>query len=220
MVVVVFLAVATRYHMATVVVKVVASRYRSRVTAERVNELLERLANLLRAEERQLGKQLGLQPVQLQALAYLARANRYSDSPVAVADYLGLTKGTVSQTLAVLQQRQLVVASDDPADGRRVHLKPTAKGRRAVAMLPPAVLRAALGDGNEAQVLARSLEQVLVAIQRGRGGRTFGVCRTCRHFRGGSDGGHCGLTGEALAADQTERLCREHEPVVTGPLPD
>lgn len=202
--------------MAEAVVKVVASRYRSRVTAERVHELLERLANLLRAEERQLGKQLGLQPVQMQALAYLARANRYSDSPNAVADYLGLTKGTVSQTLAVLQQRQLVAASDDAADGRRVHLKPTAKGRRALSMLPPAVLRKALGEGGDAAALADSLEQVLVAIQRGRSGRTFGVCHSCRHFRGGPDGSHCGLTGEPLATEQTGRLCREHEPVVAG----
>lgn len=194
-----------------VVVKVVASRYRSPVTAERVHELLERLANLLRAEERLVGKQLGLQPVQLQALQYLARANRYSDSPNAVADYLGLTKGTVSQTLAVLQQRGLLQASDDPDDGRRVHLKPTAKGRRALQQLPPPVLGEALAVHGAAGELAARLEQLLVAIQRGRGGRTFGVCHTCRHFRSGAGGSQCGLTGEPLATEQTERLCREHE---------
>lgn len=191
------------------------TRYRSEVTIERAHELLERLANLLRAEERAVGQELGLQPVHLQALAYLARANRYSDSPIAVADWLGLTKGTVSQTLKVLQERGFVQASNDATDARRVRLRPTAKGRRALGRLPPAVLQEALGDEDAGDIVA-SLEHLLVAIQRSRGGRAFGVCHTCRHFRSDDDGFRCGLTGEPLPAEQTERLCREHEPAGGG----
>lgn len=175
-----------------------------------MHDLLERLGNLLRAEERAVGAAHGLQPVQVQALAYLAQANRYSDSPVAVADYLGLTKGTVSQTLAVLAERGLIAGEHDPADGRRVHYRLTAKARRVLQQLPPASLEQALARAGGGKELATALERVLVALQRARGGRTFGVCRTCRHFR--RDGGafQCGLTGEPLASEQTTRLCREH----------
>lgn len=196
--------------------KAAGTGYVAEVTVDRVYELLERLANLLRAEERSVGQQLGLQPVHLQALAYLARANRYSDSPNAVADWLGLTKGTVSQTLKVLLDRDLVQTNGDATDARRVHLRPTAKGRRALGRLPPAVLREALGDDDAADDLAASLERLLLAIQRSRGGRTFGVCRTCRHFRRDDDGFRCGLTMEPLSAEQTGRLCREHEPGGAG----
>lgn len=188
----------------------VASRYRVAVTAERIHELLERLGNLLRAEQRRLGAAHGLQPVHLQALAFLGRANRYSDSPIAVAEFLGVTKGTMSQTLAVLQERELVVADDDPADARRVRLRPTAKGKRLLAQLPGELLGDALPSAAATADLAEALTALLRAMQRGAGGRSFGVCRTCRHFRSEDSGARCGLTGEPLPAEQTERLCREH----------
>lgn len=193
------------------VVKVVATRYLVLVTTERLHELLERLGNLLRAEARG-GIEPGLQPVQAQALGYLLRCNRYSDSPAAVAEFLGLTKGTVSQTLAVLQLRGLVLTADDAADGRRVHLRLSAKGRRVAERLTSPLLAEALAAVPHAGELADQLEQLLVAMQRARGGRTFGVCRTCRHFRpAAAGGGVCGLTGEPLPAEQTTRICREHE---------
>ena len=96
--------------------------------AERAHELIERMANLLRAEARRVDGQL--QPVHLQALAYLARCNRYSDTAGALTEYLGLTKGTVSQTLNVLEREGLIAREEDPADRRRVRLRLTPAGRR------------------------------------------------------------------------------------------
>ncbi|MBM4059799.1 MAG: winged helix-turn-helix transcriptional regulator [Planctomycetes bacterium] len=182
------------------------------MSGARVHELLERLGNLLRSEARRLGAERELQPVQAQALAYLARCNRYSNSPQAVAEYLGLTKGTVSQTLQVLQQRGLVQATPDPDDARRVHLQPTAKGRRMATRLVAGELAAVLDGPAHAGDLAARLERLLVDLQRARGGRTFGVCRTCHHFRPGAGDARCGLTDEPLATEQTSRICREHEP--------
>ena len=61
----------------------------------------------MRTELRKAGADEALQPVHLQALIYLARANRYSNTPQALAEYLGLTKGTVSQTLLLLDRQGL-----------------------------------------------------------------------------------------------------------------
>ena len=68
-------------------------------------QLLERLAGLLRSESRKLLSEYGLQPVQFEALHYLSNCNRYSDTPMAVTEYLGQTKGSVSQTLKVLEKK-------------------------------------------------------------------------------------------------------------------
>ncbi len=189
--------------------------------AERTHELIERLANLLRAEAR-LADGGALQPVHLQALAYLARCNRYSDTPGALTEYLGLTKGTVSQTLNVLEREGLLERRGDPADRRRVRLRLTAAGRRVVReAAPPPLLRqavAALGPEREGR-LAADLEELLRALQRAHGGRPFGVCRTCRHFQGGAaGGGRCGLTDEPLSARDAKLLCRE-ACVVSGGAP-
>lgn len=179
--------------------------------AIRLYELLERIGNLIRAEERRLGD--ALQPVQVHTLAYLGRCNRYSDSPAAVTEYLGVTKGTASQTLKTLRGRGMVSAKPDPDDGRRVHLRLTAKGRRAVdASLPVELLADALEDvTGDHDDLERGLTQLLAGLQRAHGGRAFGVCATCRHFTIQPAGETlCGLTHESLSCDDATKLCREH----------
>lgn len=64
-------------------------------------DLIERIARLMQAEE-QKGP---LNPAQWEALRYLAKANRFSRTPAALAEYLGSTRGTVSQTLIALEKR-------------------------------------------------------------------------------------------------------------------
>ncbi len=71
-------------------------------------QLLERLASLLRSENRQMLVEFGLQPVQFEVLQYLSICNRYSDTPMAVTEFFGQTKGTVSQTLKVLEKKNLL----------------------------------------------------------------------------------------------------------------
>ncbi len=180
----------------------------------RVHELLERIGNVLRAEAR--GVDGALQPVQVQALAYLARANRYSNTPAALAEYLGITRGTVSQTVGVLERKGLLARTPDPKDGRKSHLRPTPAGQRLLREAVPApALREALGE-DAAAALASQLTALLAGLQRQRGGRAFGVCASCRHLRREADGTRCGLTGEPLRAEDTQQLCREH----AAPSPD
>lgn len=81
-----------------------------------VHDLIERLGNLVRADVRAVCHASGVRPVQLEALHYLTQCNRYSDTPQAVAEYLGLTKGTVSQTLKVLEEKGLLKKRSDPGD--------------------------------------------------------------------------------------------------------
>ena len=77
-----------------------------------LTDLLDRLARLHLASRRDDA----LNPAQAAALDYLARANRFSRMPSAVADYLAATRGTVSQTLKALAAKGLIVEQADPAD--------------------------------------------------------------------------------------------------------
>jgi DNA-binding MarR family transcriptional regulator len=181
-------------------------------------DLLGRLALLLRTEGRRRAGQAGLNAVQGEALAYLARANRYSDRPSAVAEFLGVSRGTASQTLKRLEERGLLRALADPSDGRCVHLHVTPKGRRVASGLGETeLLEAALGAsarrGAGHEGLRDDLEHLLRSLQRAHGSKTFGICRTCRHFRSRALGERhqCGLTLEPLTEDESEFLCREHE---------
>ena len=93
-------------------------------------ELVERLGNLLRSEFRRAGADEQLQPVHVHALVYLTRANRYSNTPQAMAEYLGLTKGTMSQSLLLLDRRGLIERYQDDLDRRVVRLRLSTSGEQ------------------------------------------------------------------------------------------
>ena len=65
---------------------------------------LERLTRLMRAGEHEGG----LNPAQWEALRYLSRANRFSNSPIALTRFLGSTKGTISQTIKALERKGFI----------------------------------------------------------------------------------------------------------------
>ena len=186
-----------------------------------IYEYLERIANLLRTDTRKSGLIKGLQPVQLEALHYLSNCNRYSNTPAAVADYLGLTKGTVSQTLGVLENAGMIEKLPDFKDRRVGHLQLTELGKSLIGeLIPPKTLQAALTLISEADknLILDALRRILRAMQQANQLRTFGVCKTCRHHRLEEDDLHrCGLTGEVLQDVDIEKICREHEaPTLPG----
>ena len=182
---------------------------------EQIYEYLERIANLLRTDTRKAGVGKGLQPVQMEALHYLSGCNRYSNTPAAVSDYLGLTKGTVSQTLGVLENAGLIEKLPDFKDRRVVHLQLTDMGEALIReSIPPKSLKVALDLTTEAEqdFIVIALRRILRAMQQANKLRSFGVCKTCRHHRAeAEDLRRCALTGEILTSDDIDKICREHE---------
>ena len=87
--------------------------------------MLERLARLMRASEHDGD----LNPAQWEALRYLARANRFSNSPAALTRYLGATKGTISQTLMALDRKGYIAKAERPGEKRSITLTLTVTGR-------------------------------------------------------------------------------------------
>lgn len=181
-----------------------------------VSLLLERLGALMQQSLREEATRHGLLPIHIQVLHYLARANRYSSIPIAIAEYFGVTRGTVSQTLAVLERKGLLTKTPDPHHGKRVHLGLTAAGEAVLNGSWPARIEQALGGlPTSTTDLDEVLRRILATLQQLNGQHAFGVCRDCSHFLNESDGAHCGLTQEPLATEQTVRICREW----AGPKP-
>ncbi len=164
----------------------------------------------MRSNLRQVAAMHGLKLVQLEALIYLSVANRYSDTPIALTEYFGVTKGTISQTLKALERHDLIEKSTDPDDGRVQRCSLTRDGKAVVVAAFPASCFTDM-DEESATALADSLEQQLRAIQRATGSKTFGQCYTCRLYQSGRRSGRCGLTGEKLTKLDATKICREHE---------
>lgn len=174
--------------------------------------LMDRLTRLLQAGTHAAG----LPPAQWEALRYLARANRFSRSPSALAAFLGATRGTVSQTLIALERKGLVTRRPGPRDRRQVALELTDAGRRLLGADPLARLAeaAAALPEDDAHRLADTLAALIVAMLRQRGGRPFGACHTCRSFRPHAPGGaphRCALLAEPLTEAEAGQVCVEQE---------
>ncbi|MCF7977819.1 MAG: MarR family winged helix-turn-helix transcriptional regulator [Chromatiaceae bacterium] len=179
-----------------------------------IDDTLERLCNLLRSEAWVASAKVGLQPIHLHTLRYLAVCNRYSDTPLAVAEFLGQTKGSVSQTLKLLAGKGLVAKQSDAADRRLVHLTPTPAALELLAQTKSELrISQAAADLDETacSALDAGLTGLLRALQIAHGRRVFGVCSGCRFNERHAGGYRCGLTGELLSGDDVTRICREYE---------
>ncbi len=185
------------------------------MSASLLHEYIERISQLLRSETRQAGADYDLQPIQLSALDFLSRANRYSNTPQGVTEYFGLTKGTVSQTLMALERKGFLQKIPDKKDGRIVHLNITKMGQKLLGeTLPAQTMQRVWEDVPEAEQnkLTEGLQQLLQRMQQLNGMKPFGQCRTCHYNRKKSEGKFfCELTQENLSPADVQLICREYQ---------
>ena len=173
---------------------------------------LERLARLARAGEHGHG----LNPAQWEALRYLARANRFSNSPGALTRYLGATKGTISQTVMALERKGYVTKAERAGERRSVLLVLTPKGHEALASNSWTRLATAaenLGPKTRRR-LAKGLRELLATELSHGQHESFGQCLTCRFFREHNKGRgphHCMYFDEPLSEAETSQICIAHQ---------
>lgn len=178
--------------------------------ARQIAALTERLGRILGTD----AHASGLLPVQWEALRYLNEANRFSKSSAALTAYLGLTKGTVSQSIKALEEKGLVANRVDPKDRRRNRLSLTAKGKRLLRKDPIGKMVEAIGALPVAtrDSLAQALGKLLSSRLDAQGRQPFGQCRDCVYFaKVHEDGGphFCMLLEEKLSKVESTAICYE-----------
>ncbi len=183
-------------------------------SAEHIAALIERIGRLLTVE----AHAHGLLPVQWEALRYVHRANRFSRTAAALTAYLGITKGTVSQTLKALQAKGLISKKTNAADRRINQLMLTPRGEALLQHDPLQQTVEALQHQDAAlqSGLAVGLESLLRARLQAQQRRPFGQCRDCRYFAVDHAEGSphfCQLLGEPLAAADAVAICHEQQPL-------
>ena len=176
-----------------------------------VRTLAELLAQVGRAAYC-LSSDEDLTAAQWMALRYLSRANRFSRTASAFADYHGTTRGTASQTVKRLMEQGYITGVPSTRDGRSVRLDLTKKGRGTLLDDPlVALVRSVDGipDRTRAE-MTRRLEHVLEHLASERGGCLFGACPSCRYLEVDSS---CGLFDEALQPEELEQICVNFAPM-------
>lgn len=184
----------------------IVSRYQLGMTKpDHIRALINRLARLDAAETRD-GT---LNPAQIGALEYLGRANRFSRAPSHVAEYLGTTRGTMSQTLKALMRKGYVSERRSELDKRSISYDLTSTGRALAARQGDLVNAIDALTDAEQSYLDESLSSVLEHQIVKNGSRAFGVCRACTYHRVTEDGPYCALLSLPLLPEEPEKICHE-----------
>ena len=173
--------------------------------------LLERVARLTQ----NLGAAEGLNSVQWETLRFIDRANRFSCTPSGLTDYLGITKGTVSQTINAMERKGFVKKVNVPGNARSVRIEITPNGRTLLSQNPLLTLTEDLGElsNRDLHGLTKNLRHIIEKSLSRREGSAFGMCRTCRHFELAHKEGdphRCGLLAVPLTISDANLICREH----------
>ena len=140
-----------------------------------------------------------LSPAQWMALRFFARANSFSRTPSAFAEFQATTRGTATQVIKALEAGGYLVRQPSKADRRSVSLRLTSMGKKALARDPFEVLVRAVDslDAEEQTAMHDALHHVLTTIAASGAHRHFGVCRDCAYLGGETC---CSSTGATRSA--------------------
>jgi DNA-binding MarR family transcriptional regulator len=189
------------------------------MSARETAELLLLAGRFVQAE----GYDGELSPAQWMALRYFARANPFSRTPSAFAEFQATTRGTASQAIKALEAGGYVVRQRSKADKRSVSLQLTSKGKKALAGDPFEVLVRAVDllDAKERIAMHHALHQVLTTLAASAAHRRFGVCQDCAYLGGemrcnptsaSSLALECLLLGVPIQSEDAGLLCIHFQP--------
>lgn len=164
------------------------------------------------------GSLAGLSDREWMALRYLARANKFSRTPSALASFLGTTRSATSQIAAALQSKGLMVRKPFAEDKRSIALCLTGEGEKFLKRDPMNALRDRLValDVTDQSRLRDTLRSALDGLDVvGKRRHHADVCTECmflvergegkdRHFR-------CQFFRKSIALEDTTRLCAYFE---------
>ncbi len=149
----------------------------------------------------------GFQLVNLEIMQYLSMCNSYSNTAQALSEYLGQTKGSISQSLKIMEKSDHIERKNCEKDKRVVRIFLTGKGQASLVRMSKHLVNMPEEDP---EVLA-GIKSLLKAWQKKNNHKGFGQCLSCRYHQADNvKRFKCGLTDEHLPTQEKLKLCREH----------
>lgn len=181
----------------------------------RIISALERLSEVVRNRAWDTGQELGLSPLHVQVLAFLATHPGPMCRASALVTEFHLSKPTISVALRKLEAKGYLKQVSSTMDARAKELRLTAKGERAGrvaaghlnALLPPLATLSA----HDRDDLYTLLFQLLSGAQRAGLVKVDRMCPTCAHYDNRKGGAFCKLLGKPLKPHELRVDCPEHE---------
>lgn len=176
-----------------------------------INIWLERLSSLCTSQMRQASATEGVQLVHLEILKYLTICNEYSNNAQALSEYLGQTKGSISQSLKTMEKLGHIRRIPSIDDKRVFKLYITKIGKESFKRMSKHLLSFTEIEYDKEE----AIKSILKNWQGVNNNHGFGQCISCKfNIKKGKSTFECGLTNLALLKSETLKICREHEFII------
>jgi len=160
----------------------------------------------------------GLTHGQSAALRFFARANRFSRTVSAFADYHATTRATASQTVSILVHRGYLSRRRSERDGRSIRFDLTQRSRKLLQddSFGSVVAAARQLSPSARGLMAQCLRTMLAELAAANGRSLFGLCPMCQHLQivkaKISKSYACALLGDLLDPEEISQICARFVP--------
>jgi DNA-binding MarR family transcriptional regulator len=182
----------------------------------RIVASLERISQAFRVLLWQESKEHSLSPIQVQVLVFLMSHSGHMKKVSYLADEFNMTKATISDTIKVLQLKNLIRKETEQDDSRSYTIHLTEKGKqvaRQIAQFAEHIQTPVecLHDSDKENLLLSLIEIIhhlnksgVITIQR--------MCYTCQYYESSAKGENhfCRLMNKPLANHELRIDCPEH----------
>ena len=176
---------------------------------------LERISEVFRVLLWQEGKELGLSPIQIQLLIFIALHEAKYCKVSYLAQEFQVSKPTISDAVKVLEQKGLIEKIADTNDTRSYHIILSAKGREITPKLAlfSNTIQSALAPmpTNQKNELWQSLLSIMVFLQKSELVSLQRMCFNCANYQNRQGLHFCNMLQTNLQNEDIRIDCNEHQ---------
>jgi DNA-binding MarR family transcriptional regulator len=177
---------------------------------------IERLSTVFRTTLQERSNELGLSPLQIQIILFVAYHERESCSVSAMAQEFAVKKPTISDAVRVLLEKKLLVKKQNTADARAFTVQLSAKGKKLIGSLSGLTsFFLASMESMEEEEITCVWNGILVLMKHLQASNMIPVrmCYSCQHFGKDHEKGsphYCNLMSGPLTLNDIRIDCAEH----------
>ncbi len=190
------------------------ARQNTNLTAK-ITSGLERIASVFRVLLWDHAKTIGLSPIQIQLLIFVAHHDDALCNVSHLAKEFNLTKPTISDALKVLVQKDLTEKVPSELDKRAFTVILTAKGKEVVASteLFASPVEASIDKLStpDKEQLFSTLEELIVGLNKAGIISVQRTCAGCRFYEKKANGHFCHFLDKNLLSNELRIDCPEFE---------
>jgi len=181
---------------------------------------LERIAEVFKTLLWEKAKLVGLSPIQIQILIFIAFHKQHLCNVSHLAKEFNVTKPTISDAIKVLDKKKMIVKDYSPADSRSYNILLSELGQRIVAetndFAEPVKGQLVQFKDSELNNMFSTLSQLIFQLNRSGILNVQRTCYGCKFYLPKSEKDYCTLLQKDLLNKDIRLDCAEYEEKATG----